>query len=94
MIFENFYRCTGQTFSVELGATALDLTLAEARPLPVQPIPGVTRQPFVLLFRSGSAVLLPQNIYRMSNLTMGKMEIFIVPVGRDGAGILYEAVFN
>lgn len=94
MTFESFYSCTGQVFSVELGASAFDLTLVEARPLPGQPMPGISRQPFVLLFRSGSAVMLPQSLYRMNNQTLGKVEIFIVPVARDTAGILYEAVFN
>jgi hypothetical protein len=52
------------------------------------------RQPFSLLFRSESPVVLPQKIYRMTNATVGPIEIFIVPVARDRQGIVYQAIFN
>lgn len=94
MTLERFAGCVGQEFEVALGTTTIALTLSEARPLPQQGFAAAMRQPFSLLFRSGSAVLLPQQIYRMTNATVGAIEIFIVPVARDRRGIVYQAIFN
>ena len=52
------------------------------------------RSPFSLMFRSGSPVVLPQKVYRLKNATMGLVDIFLVPVGRDVSGVVYQAVFN
>ncbi|HVS40436.1 MAG TPA: hypothetical protein VMS17_33065 [Gemmataceae bacterium] len=51
-------------------------------------------RPFSLLFRGPAAPLLPQRIYAMEHERLGRLEIFIVPIGRDAAGVRYEAVFN
>ena len=66
----------------------------EARPLPERGFAGVMRAPFSLLFRSASKVLLPQQIYRLKNATLGILDIFLVPVARDKEGIIYQAIFN
>lgn len=90
----HFTGCVGQSFALELGTNSLPLTLANAQPIPGTALPGVRREPFSLLFRSASAVLLPQKIYRLSNHTLGVLDIFLVPVARDREGIVYQAVFN
>jgi hypothetical protein len=84
----------GETFDMALGEATAPLTLVEIRPLPVSNFPGMVRSPFALIFRSASPVVLPQKIYRLNNQTMGAVDIFIVPIGRDTAGVIYEAVFN
>ncbi|MGH6760862.1 MAG: DUF6916 family protein [Phyllobacterium sp.] len=92
---ERFAGCVGQGFDIDLGTASVALTLSEARPLPQENgLAGAMRSPFCLLFRSGSAVLLPQKMYRMTNATVGAVEIFIVPVARDRQGIVYQAIFN
>ncbi|MCA9441428.1 MAG: hypothetical protein KC964_11510 [Candidatus Omnitrophica bacterium] len=52
------------------------------------------REPFSLLFRGKSDCQLPQQIYRFNHPQIGPFEIFIVPIGSDGEGMLYEAIFN
>lgn len=84
----------GEAFDVALGEASTPMTLVEVRPLPVRHYPGMMRAPFALIFRSASAVVLPQKIYRMKNGVMGALDIFIVPIGRDPQGVIYEAVFN
>lgn len=37
---------------------------------------------------------LPQQIYRLAHRALGEFEIFLVPVGQDERGGIYEAVFN
>jgi hypothetical protein len=56
-------------------------------------VPGQTER-FSALFRGALDFFLPQRTYRMEHEQFGSVEIFIVPVRRDGEGIYYEAVFN
>ena len=52
------------------------------------------KDPFTLLF-GGATHLLPQRIYRITSGSTGDaVEIFIVPVGQDRQGFIYEAVFG
>ncbi|MBB3455016.1 hypothetical protein FHT86_003315 [Rhizobium sp. BK313] len=91
---DHFTRCVGEGFEIDMGTGSLVFTLTEARPLPERGFPGMTRAPFSLLFRSGSKVLLPQQIYKLNNATLGILDIFLVPVARDQHGIIYQAIFN
>ena len=52
------------------------------------------RAPFSLIFRSATPVVLPQKLYRLKNVDMGALDVFLVPIGRDVQGIVYLAVFN
>jgi hypothetical protein len=56
---------------------------------------GPRKQPFSVYFRtSSSGPVLPQRIYQVEHDQMGTMDIFLVPIGPDGQGMRYEAVFN
>jgi hypothetical protein len=37
---------------------------------------------------------LPQRTYALEHASMGQLELFIVPIGRDERGFRYEVVFN
>jgi hypothetical protein len=52
------------------------------------------RVPFALSFRTSLTALLPQRIYEVVHEEMGTYEIFLVPVGPDGKGMVYEAIFT
>jgi hypothetical protein len=56
-------------------------------------VPGQTER-FSAYFRGPLELFLPQSIYRMEHERLSEMEIFIVPIRKDGEGIYYEAVFN
>lgn len=49
---------------------------------------------FSLLWQSDTGAVLPQGIYVLNNDSLGDIELFIVPVGRAGDGVQYEAVFT
>jgi hypothetical protein len=49
---------------------------------------------FAAYFRGPLEHFLPQSTYQLEHEGLGGMEIFIVPVRKDGEGIYYEAVFN
>jgi len=91
---EDFASAANQGFDLALGSATAPLTLVEVRPLPPQPYPGMTRAPFSLTFRGASQVVLPQKLYSLTHATLGRLELFLVPVGRDGQGVLYQALFN
>ena len=91
---EEFAAAANQGFDLSLGESSTPLTLVEMKPLPVQPYPGMTRAPFSLIFRGASPVVLPQKLYSLNNATLGRLDLFLVPVGRDREGVLYQAVFN
>jgi|SRR6185295_4802489 len=56
--------------------------------------PGPRQEPFSAYFRGPRAPVLPQQIYPMKHDHLGTLEIFLVPIGPDGQGMRYEAVFN
>jgi hypothetical protein len=55
---------------------------------------GPRREPFSLIFLGPREPVLPQRIYRLEQEDLGPMELFLVPIGRDGSGTRYEAAFN
>lgn len=52
------------------------------------------RAPFSIVFRQASGPILPQAIYRVEHSDIGTFELFLVPIGPDGGGMRYEAVFT
>jgi len=87
--FDFFEPYLEEPFQVEGGVT---LKLSECKRL--KSVPGQPREPFSLLFRGPASPMLPQKSYVLSNERSGPIEIFLVPVGQDAAGLMYEAVFN
>ena len=84
-----------QVFSVAVGVEgSVELTLVEARRRPPRVTAGIRAEPFVLYFKSQSHILLPQKMYPFKVGDEKPYNIFIVPVGREKDGVVYEAVFN
>ena len=91
---ERYAPCVGQVFALRDAAPDLRLELLEATPLAERAQPPADRVPFALLFRGPPAPALAQGVYRLHHDALGEDAIFLVPVGVDGDGALYEAVFN
>ncbi len=53
-----------------------------------------TRQAFSLLFRGPMEPMLPQKLYQLENSKIGEVLLFLVPIGPDEQGMLYDANFN
>jgi len=92
--YEIFASRLNETFQVGLGVASIEMTLVQATKGKPREWEGVRKEPFALLFKCAHPVILPQKIYPFENSAFGKMEIFIVPVGREKDGIVYQAVFN
>jgi len=52
------------------------------------------QEAFSLLFHGPADPFLPQGTVRLRHARLGELDIFLVPVARDGDGYQYEAVFN
>jgi hypothetical protein len=92
---DDFSSQLGKTFTVRLAdRPPLDLTLLEARRLSRTTAATTGRPPFSVLFRGPREPVLLQRIYALENEAMGRLEIFLVPVGPDATGMQYEAIFN
>lgn len=85
-----FEPLVGDPFAIEAGPQTLDLVLETATTAGERP---GGRDPFRLTFRGPWEPVLPQAIYALRH-DLGTLEIFIVPIGRDESGVLYEAIFS
>jgi hypothetical protein len=88
-----------RTFSEHLH-TMFRILLPEKDPLPVELIE-VTElkyspqvEQFSLIFRGPLAPQCQQQIQRMEHDKMGTFDLFLVPIGPDKEGMLYQASFN
>lgn len=67
------------------------LVLIEA--VALQPAP-LDERHFSLLFRGPLQPQLEQATHLLEHAVLGELAIFLVPVGRDAAGMHYQAIFN
>lgn len=89
---DDFSRHVNTLFTFNDGGREWRLTLTSVSTLPSQH-PGM-RKPFSLIFTGPPDIILPQHIYHLDHPSMGRLDIFIVPIGRDAEGTQYEAVFS
>ncbi len=88
---EMFADCLNTTFKVvdEL-SNPVDLELIQ-----VSERRGTKRQEiFSIQFRGPADRMMPQKTYKLEHGRLGDIDLFLVPVGKDNAGVYYEAVFN
>jgi hypothetical protein len=52
------------------------------------------QSPFSLVFESANQPMLSQRIYRLVPPEGDALDIFIVPIGKQGEVVRYEAIFN
>jgi hypothetical protein len=85
---EHFTALLEQEFGVLETPYAFVLMAANSAPTR----PNAPREAFSLLFRS--PVPAQQGVYALHHQTLGRLEVFLVPVAQDGAGVQLEAVFS
>lgn len=88
--WDEFADAAGAVYTVDrAGQPTVEMTLEKAAELPPS---GRAAGSFRLEFRGPFEPILPQAIYRFSG-SEDSFEIFVVPVGRQEKGTLYEAIF-
>jgi hypothetical protein len=89
---ETFKPTVGEPFTVGgEGGDTVELLLVEAEAKDAGP--DAPRPAFSLLFHGPAEPPLAQATYRFEHPDLGAMEIFIVPLGREEHGSVYEAFF-
>jgi hypothetical protein len=91
-----FAPLVGDRFALEAEpGVSVDVRLAEATDHAADATArGVHRAPFSLVFAGPAEPILPQRTWPLEHPELGRFELFLVPVGRDAAGVRYEAVFG
>jgi hypothetical protein len=95
LTLDDFLPHVGQDLAIDVpgvGETAA-MTLQSATPARCASPAGV-RSGFSLLLRAPASVGIAQGIYAVQHPRLGRLEIFMVPVGADERTVQYEAVFN
>jgi hypothetical protein len=83
----------GQIFGLAYEGGVLELLLRRAESTGTSALAG-ERTGFSLEFLGPPGPLLPQRIYCLEHPRLGRLEIFLVPLGREDRGVRYEAVFG
>ncbi len=95
---QDFSAYLNHSFRIQNGpAQPLDLELIQVTDLGSESnsAQAAARQPFSLVFRGPTSdSYLPQRIYTLEHERMGRLDIFLVPIGPDKQGMRYEAIFN
>ncbi len=95
LTIDDFRKAIHDQFRLETGdGTSLDLVLVEVLKTTEREPGKDERIPFSAEFRGPKTPILAQRIYALENRRMGRLEIFLVPIGPDSQGMLYEAVFT
>jgi hypothetical protein len=90
----HFQRHMGSSFRLRAD-DVVDVELLEVDEVGVGPgAPPETRAPFSIVFLGPRDPVLAQRIYRLEHEELGTLDLFLVPIGRDDAGVRYEAVFT
>ena len=90
---DTFQPVQGEVFNLVLRpGEIIPLELTAVRGTGLQGL--ASREQFSLHFKGPAAPALPQQIYRLEHPALGALEIFLVPIRRDGEGMTYEAVFT
>jgi hypothetical protein len=97
MSFDDFAGRVGETFDVSAdGGPAVRTELVEATESTEAGGAGPEGQPrlqFSLVFLGPAEPLLPQSTYAIDHDQLGRLLMFLVPIGRDDQGTRYQAVF-
>ena len=91
LIHEVFSAALNTKFLVEVDENQnVELLLEDVSELKVYP----RQEVFSVVFRGPNEAFLGQGMQSLQHETMGRIELFLVPIGQEPEGYRYEAVFN
>lgn len=93
-----FSEAVGTVFRVQINAeVTTELQLVEVTPgisATANNREAAKYDSFSLMFQGPGEQFLPQKMYPFEHDKLGRFELFIVPVGKEGGVFRYQAVFN
>ena len=88
---QDFDALSPGSIAIEHEGQRLEVQVVETRALP--PI-SPRQNPFALVLTGPASPTLPQGIYGLLHPQHGRLELFMVPIGRDAIHTRYELIFN
>lgn len=88
---QDFAELSPGSLAIEHQGQRLDLRVLETRELP--PI-SPRQSPFAVVVAGPASPALAQGIHALLHPVHGRLDLFIVPIGRDSGGTRYEIIFN
>lgn len=92
LTIDSFAPHVGTSFWLHEQGNKVEMRLVRAAKVMESEAARLPRNPFSLFFLG--PLLLPQQIYHLTHDVAEPMDIFLVPVGKEGNAFLYEAVFT
>ena len=89
---QNFKSILGETISLEAGEACFEAKVDSVMLL--RENPGQQRQPFSVELLADIADNYAQQVYKLSHPALGELNLFVVPLGPEKGGMLYQIVFN
>jgi hypothetical protein len=93
MTEEEFRKHLNTRFRIA-GDAPIELELTEVKGYLSAPHEQAGMERFSAFFESPENVILPQQVYPLEHDSMGRLDLFLVPIAKDEKGVRYEAVFN
>jgi hypothetical protein len=88
----DFESILGETIDLEAGESCFQAKVDSVKLL--RENPGQHRQPFSVELLADIADSYAQQVYQLSHPTLGELTLFVVPLGPEKGGMLYQVVFN
>ncbi len=91
----DFQEAVHSLFKLDAGeGQVFELELVRVTKMTERDLGKEARSPFSAEFRGPESPILEQRIYRLEGPPLGELELFLVPIGPDSKGMLYEAIFT
>ena len=88
----DFESILGETIELEAGEGRFQAKVDSVNLL--RQNPGQQRQPFSVELLADIADSHAQQVYQLSHPILGELTLFVVPLGPEKGGMLYQVVFN
>lgn len=89
---QNFESILGETIDLEAGESCFQAKVDSVKLL--RQNPGQQRQPFSVELLADCVDNHAQQVYKLSHPALGELSLFVVPLGPEKGGMLYQVVFN
>jgi len=83
-----------EIFRAETPPSPVDLELDEVEVHRSSPAPGITRQPFTLIFLGPKDSILPEGTHTLSHAELGEVALYLIPILSTGERQAYQSIFN
>ena len=91
---ETFAGREGERFSIRFADTTLDLTLVEVERMPEEWGRTEHREAFSVTFEGTLDPALGQQVWPLDHDELGRLDVFLAPLGPEGESMRYQAVFT